>query len=60
MQQNSNDVTKPEKALIRKRIGNTVYAVSVHFSEKSAESMADKILRLARLDAESIGEAAAK
>jgi hypothetical protein len=43
------------KGFIKKRIGNTIYAVAVYFSEKSKESMDDKILRLAKYDAESEG-----
>ena len=41
----------PEKAFIRKKIGNTVYRVSVQFSGKSKERLEDKILRLAKQDA---------
>jgi hypothetical protein len=36
-----------------KRIGNTTYRVSVHFSAKSKETMNDKIMRLIRNEAES-------
>ena len=36
--------------IIRKRIGNTVYRVSVHFSSTSKERIEDKILRMARND----------
>jgi hypothetical protein len=35
-----------------KRIGNTTYRVSVHFSDKSKETMNDKIMRLIRNEAE--------
>jgi hypothetical protein len=34
-----------------KRIGNTNYEVSVHFSDTSRESLEDKIMRLIRNDA---------
>lgn len=33
-----------------KKIGSTVYEVSVHFSQTSRESMEDKILRLIQND----------
>jgi len=36
---------------IRRKIGNTVYRVSVHFSGTSKENLEDKVLRLARNDA---------
>ena len=36
--------TPPPK--FHKRIGSTVYAVSVHFSQTSRESVEDKLLRL--------------
>ena len=36
---------------IRRKIGNTVYRVSVHFSNTSKERLEDKVLRLARNDA---------
>jgi len=35
---------------IRRKIGNTVYRVSVHFSDTSKERMEDKILRMASND----------
>ena len=31
---------------LRKRIGSTTYIVSVHFSDKSKETLEDKIIRL--------------
>ena len=37
-------------ATIRRKIGNTVYRVSVHFSNTSKERLEDKVLRLARND----------
>lgn len=45
---------------IRRKIGNTIYNVTIHFNSNSKESMEDKILRLARHDAESMGEAVNK
>ena len=39
---------------IRRKIGNTVYRVSVHFSNTSKERLEDKVLRLARNDVISI------
>ena len=41
---------------IRKKIGNTVYSVSVHFSGTSVERIEDKILRLAKQDASDMKE----
>jgi len=41
---------KAETGTIRKKIGNTVYRVSVHFSNTSKERIEDKILRMARND----------
>jgi hypothetical protein len=35
---------------ISKKIGNTIYKVSVHFSPTSTERVEDKILRLAKND----------
>jgi hypothetical protein len=40
----ANDRREPLN--LRKRIGSTTYVVNVHFSETSAETMEDKILRL--------------
>ena len=36
--------------IIRKKIGNTVYRVSVHFSDTSKENLEDKLLRMAKND----------
>jgi len=36
--------------IIRKKIGNTIYRVSVHYSGTSKETLNDKILRLATND----------
>jgi hypothetical protein len=35
-----------EPAKYEKRIGSTVYQVTVHFSQKSTETIEDKLLRL--------------
>ena len=35
-----------EPAYLLKRIGSTTYKVSIHFSERSEETLEDKILRL--------------
>ena len=35
-----------EPAKYEKRIGNTVYRVSVHFSQTSTDTVEDKLLRL--------------
>jgi len=43
---------------MHKRIGSTVYKVLVYFSDNAKETMNDKILRLARYDAENLKEAA--
>ena len=40
---------KPDTT-ITKRIGSTVYRVSIHFSEINKESMDDKIIRLIKND----------
>ena len=47
-------MSKHTSAFIRKKIGNTVYKVSVHFNDRSKENIEDKILRLAKNDAENI------
>ncbi len=47
---------KDADKFVRKRIGNTVYTVSVHFNRKSSESIGDKIIRLAKYDAERLTE----
>jgi len=39
---------------MRKRIGSTTYVVSVRFSQKSRETMQDKVLRLIESEAEEI------
>jgi len=36
----------------RKRVGSTVYVVSVHFSETSQETAEDKLLRLIKREVE--------
>ena len=38
----------------RKRIGSTVYVVSVHFSNTSQETAEDKLLRLIKREVEDI------
>lgn len=48
--QTNNAVTPARTAparLFSRKIGNTTFLVSVAFSEKSAESIEDKIIRLA-------------
>lgn len=40
-----------EAGIFTKRIGHTVYHVSVHFSNKSGETAHDKILRLVKNEA---------
>ena len=42
--------TPEGEGFISKKIGNTVYRVSVHFSGTSSERIEDKILRLAKRD----------
>ena len=42
---------------INRKIGNTIYRVTVQFSKKSRENAEDKILRLAKHDAEHMKEA---
>jgi hypothetical protein len=56
-----NIIDKPTNAPVKaqetaqpdfvKRIGKTTYAVKVHFSETSKETLADKVLRLIRNEA---------
>ena len=36
--------------IIRRKIGNTIYLVSVHFSNTSGERLEDKLLRMAKND----------
>ena len=45
--------TQPQTGVgtIRKKIGNTIYRVSVHFSDTSKERIEDKILRMVSNDA---------
>ena len=45
MEQNANQNNNPQPCF-RKVIGNTTYVVRVHFSEKSKETLRDKIKRL--------------
>ena len=40
-----------EPAVITRRIGRTTYMVTVHFSQTSTETIADKIKRLIQNDA---------
>ena len=44
------------EGFIRRKIGNTIYRVSVKFSDTSKERLEDKILRLARNDALNFAE----
>jgi hypothetical protein len=50
---------KSESAKMLKRLGSTVYEVSVYFSETSRETVGDKIVRLIRGEA-AHGKAAAE
>lgn len=43
--------TGAQAADFTKRIGSTVYAVSVHFSKSSKETFEDKILRILESEA---------
>ena len=43
---NAAECKSAEPAKYEKRIGTTVYRVTVHFSPTSAESLEDKLLRL--------------
>jgi len=45
----NNDMT-PIPIYTRKRIGSTVYEVSVHFNQDAKETMEDKVLRLIKTD----------
>ena len=42
---------REEPQTLRKRIGSTVYEVSIHFSETNKETIEDKILRLIEREA---------
>ena len=44
-------MTGAEPVKMRRRIGSTVYDISIHFSDTSKETMNDKILRLIRNEA---------
>lgn len=48
---NNNLPVQDKSHTFYKKIGSTVYEVSVHFSQTSRESMDDKILRLIQNDA---------
>lgn len=49
-------LSQKNTGFINKRIGNTMYRVSVNFSETSKERLEDKILRLVQNDVISIRE----
>jgi len=51
-------LSKNTSTFIYKKIGNTTYKVSVHFNDGSKENIEDKILRLAKNDAENILQSA--
>jgi len=46
MNQNHKPTPPQDTPQFTQRIGNTVYAVSVHFNQSSKETAEDKILRL--------------
>ncbi|EOS76108.1 transposon-encoded TnpW family protein [Lachnospiraceae bacterium 48-42] len=39
-----------EPQTIKRKIGRTIYEVSLHFSKTSSESMSDKVMRLLEND----------
>jgi hypothetical protein len=41
-------ISEPEPLNLRKRIGSTTYVATIRFSQTSRETLADKVLRLAR------------
>ena len=43
-------LTNPEPYVLHRRIGSTVYTANAYFSTETSETLADKILRLARND----------
>ena len=47
-----NAADKPQT--YRKRVGSTVYVVTVHFSQTSKETAEDKLLRLIKREVEDI------
>lgn len=46
-----SDNAHGEPLKLQKRIGSTVYSVTIRFSEKSTETMEDKLLRLIESEA---------
>jgi hypothetical protein len=42
----TNETAEPKEEVLKKRIGSTVFVVSVHFNAASTERLEDKILRL--------------
>ena len=58
MQNDSSNAVKirenAEPQKFQKRIGSTVYTVSIHFSRTSTETIEDKILRLIESEAKRI------
>ena len=60
MQNNANATDKAQRETqatpqtYRKRIGSTVYVVSVHFSNTSQETAEDKLLRLIKREVDDI------
>jgi hypothetical protein len=50
MTENKVNATTPQAKKIQRKIGSTVYEVSLFFNDKSKENMNDKIMRLIRND----------
>jgi hypothetical protein len=50
MNETNNNTQTPQVKKMQRRIGSTVYEVSLFFSDKSKENMNDKIMRLIRND----------
>ncbi|MGI6670690.1 MAG: transposon-encoded TnpW family protein [Christensenellales bacterium] len=49
--QPSSDAQASQPIRLKKRIGSTVYKVTIHYSKTSKETMGNKILRLIENDA---------
>jgi hypothetical protein len=47
---NANVNAKREPLKFKQRIGSTEFTVSVHFSERSSETIEDKILKLIEME----------
>ena len=51
--EDNKNTSDTEKAVFKKRIGNTTYIVTPHFSKTSNETINDKIIRLIKQELQS-------